>query len=172
MPISQLLNTKIDHVENPKIRLKLRDEVLRFIESDLICYFEENDEVLIARQKAYWTPLLDWFKAEHGVCFVTSKGINFVEQDPQTFKSARQMLDGLSSYEFTVFQSAVGIVGSYVIALALTKKHIDSKTAFDAAVIDEVYQSENWGEDAEAIKNRENVYADLMMLEDFLETAS
>jgi chaperone required for assembly of F1-ATPase len=49
----------------------------------------------------------------------------------------------------------VTISGSLVIALALDEQAIDLGTAWSAAIVDEAWQAEQWGEDAEATARME-----------------
>jgi len=54
----------------------------------------------------------------------------------------------------------VTIGGSLVVALALYEEEIDAGTAFAATHLDELWQAEQWGADAEAIEARENRQGD------------
>lgn len=53
------------------------------------------------------------------------------------------------------------ITGSAVIALALLEAEIESGTAFAAGHLDELWQIEQWGEDALAAAARANRHRDL-----------
>ena len=51
--------------------------------------------------------------------------------------------------------------GSLVIALALLEGRVDPATAFAASQLDETFQIEAWGEDAEAAARRQALAEDI-----------
>jgi len=51
--------------------------------------------------------------------------------------------------------------GSLVIALAVFDGRLDAAAAFAASQLDETFQIEAWGEDAEAAARRRNIAADI-----------
>ena len=58
-------------------------------------------------------------------------------------------------------RAASQVCGSVVIGLALSYLRLEAGPAFAAALLEETYQMELWGEEAEALKRRENLRADL-----------
>jgi chaperone required for assembly of F1-ATPase len=61
--------------------------------------------------------------------------------------------------------------GSIIIGLAVLDEHIDSETAFAAASLDEQYQAERWGIDAEAERRRQDIANDIRSAASFLSLA-
>jgi len=59
--------------------------------------------------------------------------------------------------------------GSLVIALALHEGRLDAEAAFDASQLDETFQIEAWGEDAEATRRRAALAEDIRATARFLE---
>ena len=58
---------------------------------------------------------------------------------------------------------AVPALGSLVLGLALAAGRIDAKAAEEASTLDERYQEEFWGVDAEAASRRARVAADVTL---------
>jgi chaperone required for assembly of F1-ATPase len=56
-----------------------------------------------------------------------------------------------------------------VIALALLEGHLDAEAAFEASQLDETFQIEAWGEDAEAARRRGAVAEDIQAAARFLD---
>ena len=66
-------------------------------------------------------------------------------------------------------QTATGVCGSIVVALALLEGRLSAEEAFEVSQLDETYQIEQWGEDAEATKRRANVRAEIVACRRFVD---
>ena len=63
-------------------------------------------------------------------------------------------------WELTALHDLVSISGSLVLGLALSRGRLDAATAWSLSRIDEDWQIEEWGEDAEATALAERRRAD------------
>jgi chaperone required for assembly of F1-ATPase len=63
----------------------------------------------------------------------------------------------------------VTISGSQVIGLALAEREIDLERGWTAAQVDELFQAEKWGEDAEAAARRARLKGELAAALRFLD---
>ena len=146
MPLLRLANTVIDGVAAN------RDEVigaiLRFGENDLLCYRAEQP--LAARQKAGWDPLLDWAAEKHGAKMRVATGLTHLDQPPEALAALRRALQKLDAFALGGLHVIASITGSAVLALAVAEGFVSAAQAFELSRIDESYQAEKWGEDAEA----------------------
>jgi len=161
MPMMQLAATVIDHF--PANRPAVEATVLRFAETDTVCYRAEPGQPteLIRLQKALWDPLLDWLAARHGVRLQTAEGILAVKQPPEALEKLAEVVSAMDDWRLGAFQSAAASSGSLVIGLALVEGRIDADAAFAAAELDSGFEIDRWGEDAEATRRRAVVAADL-----------
>ena len=150
MPLLRLANTVIDGVAVH--REEVIDAVLRFGENDLLCYRAHQPPELAARQKAGWDPLLDWAAQKHGARMTVAEGLNHVDQPPETLAALRKALEGFDAFTLGGLHVISSITGSTVLALAVAQDFIPGARAFELSRIDEIYQAEKWGEDAEAAK--------------------
>ena len=66
------------------------------------------------------------------------------------------------------FWNKAAAAGSLAIGLALAEGEIDAEAAFAAACLDEHFQAEKWGLDAEAEQRREALRADIAAASRFL----
>jgi chaperone required for assembly of F1-ATPase len=148
MPLLRLANTVSDGVAAN------RDEVigaiLRFGENDLICYRAHQPVELVARQKAGWDPLLDWVTRTHGAKMLVAEGLTHVDQPPEALAALRRALEGFDAFSLGGLHVIASITGSTVLALAVAEGFISASRAFELSRVDEAYQTEKWGEDAEA----------------------
>jgi chaperone required for assembly of F1-ATPase len=63
---------------------------------------------------------------------------------------------------------ATAACGSLIIALALIEGHLDAEGAFAASQLDESFQIEGWGEDAEQAARRRALAADIQAAARFI----
>ncbi len=150
MPLLRLANTVIDGAAAK------RDEVigaiLRFGENDLTCYRAHQPPELAARQKAGWDPVLDWLAQRHGAKLLVSHGLNHVDQPQAALATLRRLLEGLDGFTLAGLHVIASVTGSLALALTVLDDALSGARAFELSRIDETYQAEKWGQDAEAAK--------------------
>jgi chaperone required for assembly of F1-ATPase len=161
MPVTRLVNTAIDGVaSDPQAVL---EDILRFSSSDLVCYRAEGPDALVARQAEAWDPILDWVRSMLGARFFLAEGVVHVEQPRETIGAVgihlRQRDD---IFRLAALHVVTAITSSALIALALEAGAIDREAAWDAAHIDEDWNIEHWGLDADAAARRAARKRDMM----------
>lgn len=150
MPFLRLANTVIDGVV-PN-RAGVIDAILRFGENDLLCYRAGQPAELAARQCQGWDPLLAWARQQHGADMRVAEGLTHQDQTPETLAALRQALEARDPFALGALHVIASITGSVVLALAVADGFLSGDNAFALSRIDEIYQAETWGEDAEATK--------------------
>ncbi|MCW2393607.1 MULTISPECIES: ATP12 family chaperone protein [unclassified Sphingobium] len=147
MPMTGFANATIDRVL-PALG-DFRGQVAAYAESDLLCYRADGPQTLIARQEAQWQPLLDWAGERFGIAFVVTQGIIPVDQPALTLAGLRAAVEALDPWLLAGFATLVQISGTLVGSLALMEGRLSAEDLFAAASLDEAWQAEQWGEDAE-----------------------
>ncbi len=155
MPLMQLLATAIDRVA-PQ-RAAVIDELLRYAETDLVCYRAEAPADLVRLQYQCWQPLLDWLARRWRAVLCPVFGVMPVAQPPAAIAALRAALTGRDDLALTALASVVQASGSLTIGLALADGHIDAEAACTAALLDETYQAERWGPDERAEHRRARI---------------
>lgn len=150
MPLLRLANTVVDGVV-PN-REGVTDAVLRFGENDLICYRAHQPPDLVARQREGWDPILSWIHRKLGASLQVADGITHVDQPPEALTALRVALNGYDPFTLAGLHVVASITGSLALALAVAEGEVSGAHAFVLSRIDEIYQAEKWGEDAEAAK--------------------
>jgi len=148
MPLLRLANTVIDGVADN--REEVIGAILRFGENDLLCYRAHQPPELAARQTAGWDPLLDWVAQQHGANMRVAAGLTHIDQPPEALAALRRALENCDAFSLSGLHVIASITGSVVLALAVVEGFITGTKAFELSRIDEIYQAEKWGEDAEA----------------------
>lgn len=152
MPLTGLSNAAIDHVApDPSAFVAT---LAGYAETDLLCYRADDPPPLVALQAAAWDPILAWARRRYAVDFVVTSGVIHKAQPLDTVARLATAIGERGDFQLAGLQPLVTISGSLIIALALADGHIDARTAFDAAHLDEIWQAEQWGEDDWATKMR------------------
>ncbi|GIL37801.1 ATP12 family chaperone protein [Roseiterribacter gracilis] len=167
MPLTQLASTALDRVA-PQ-REEIITTLLRYAETDLVCYRTEEPPELAQRQRASWQPLLDWLDRRYGVRLNVAEGVIHAPQDPAMLERLADIVRGFDDWRLTALQAATAATGSIVVALALVAGRIGAAQAFSVAELDESFQIERWGEDPIARARREGVASDLDAARRFLD---
>lgn len=123
-------------------------------ESELLCYRAEGPQALADRQAAAWDPLLDWARARYDITFRVTAGIVPVAQPPETLARLAAAVAALDPFTLAGLSVLVSIGGSLVCGLALIEGAADVESVWAATELDELWQAEQWGEDAHAAARR------------------
>jgi len=166
MPLTGLAWTALDRVR--PARAEIVEAVGANAAHDLLCYRAEGPVDLAARQQALWQPLLDWLALTFDAPLAVTAGIVSVEQPPAALAALARAVAARDDFALAALSAATAATGSLVIALALVEGRIDAEAAFAAAQLDESYQLERWGEDAEAARRRAAIRAELAAVERFV----
>jgi chaperone required for assembly of F1-ATPase len=148
MPMLRLANTTQDGVGAH--RAEVAAAILRFGEHDLLCYRAHDTPELLRRQREAWDPLLNWAAEQLGVRLVVTEGINHVSQPPESLAALHRAVLSFDDHGLAALHVMASITGSLVLGLALAKGALNPAQAFQLSRLDETFQAERWGEDAEA----------------------
>ena len=153
MVCTGLANAAIDRVapDPPAFAARLAS----YGESDLLCYRAEAPGALAARQEAEWRPLLDWARHRFDIEFEVTAGIIHRPQPAGTIDRLRRAVEARDAFALAALSPLVTLSGSLIVALALAEGAADPEAAWRASTLDEAWQVENWGEDAEAARAAE-----------------
>ena len=148
MPLTGLANAAIDRIAPDKDAYAAG--IARFGESDLICYRAEGPEALVRWQEESWDALLAWARRRYDVDFATCQGVMHVAQPAETVRKLTHAVTALDAFHLAGLSPLVTIGGSLVAGLAVLEEMMPAETAWDAVSLDDRWQLEQWGDDAEA----------------------
>ena len=147
MPLTKLANTAIDRVAiDPSSFI---EEIVRFAGSDLVSYRTGAPQALHARQAEAWDPVLTWIERKLDAKFEAISGIVFRSQPREALHAVRAYLEKKSSWELTSIHNMTTLTGSALIALMTAAGALSGGAVWVAAHVDEDWQIEHWGADAE-----------------------
>ena len=130
-------------------------ELVPYAETDTLCYRAEPDEPLAARQRLRWEPLLAAAEARLGVRFERVAGVIHRAQPDATIAALRAEMERLDAFALAALRNTAALAASLVVGLAALAPDADIDALWDAASLEEDWQAELWGKDAEALALRE-----------------
>jgi chaperone required for assembly of F1-ATPase len=167
MPLTGLANAAIDHVAaDPG---QFARSLAQYGGSDLACYRAEGPRALVERQERSWDPLLGWARRRFDVDFSTTCGIIHVPQPDATTQRLAHVVAVLEPFRLAGLSPLVTIGGSLVAALAVLEGAISPEQAWNSVTIDDRWQLEQWGADAEAEASLKARRRDFLAAARFLE---
>jgi chaperone required for assembly of F1-ATPase len=151
MPLTRLANSVIDAVADRVDAVA--DDVAKYFETDLLCYRAGHPDVLVAREAAHWDPVLFWAADRLGARFILAEGIMHVRQPDQAIAAARAALPK-EPWAIAALHVLTTLTGSALLPLALMHGRLDEDEVWAAAHVDEDWNIEKWGVDAEVAARR------------------
>lgn len=148
MPVTKAVNSAVEQVA-PQ-REAVIEEIAGYGGSDLLCYRAEAPQALAAREAAVWDPVLDWAGDRFGARLKTGAGITPIAQPPQALDALRAAVSRRCDLGLTALSDLVGLSGSLLLGLAVAEDRLSPSEGWSASRIDEDWQIEQWGRDAEA----------------------
>ena len=152
MTLTKLANTALDRVAAN--RAAIEAEVLNYSNSDLVCYRADRPPDLVHRHTRQWDPVVDWARTALDAPFAVTTGVMHQPQPEAALTAFAAALQALTDFELAAFHTLMTLTGSALIALMLARRAIGPEEAWITAHVDEDYQIEHWGEDAEAVARR------------------
>ncbi|MCQ4158495.1 chaperone, ATP12 [Roseomonas sp. GC11] len=169
VPLTRVVATALERIApDPQASV---EALLKYGETDMLCYRSADEPRLAGRQAQGWQPLLDWAALELDAPLRCTTGIMPVAQPTDSLAALRRALSALGPLELAAMGVAIPALGSLVLGLALARGRLDAATACHLAFLDEAFQQEFWGEDPEALARRDGVVKDIALAARLLDLA-
>lgn len=147
------------------------DKVLRYAETDTLCYRADPDEPLHKRQWEEWEPIVTGFETREGVRLERVSGIVHKPQPPATLAALEARLAALDPFTLAALEVATSLSASLCVGLSALDPDADPHALWAAAELEEAWQVELWGSDAAAEERRERRMASFMRAVEFARAA-
>ena len=167
MHATRLANTAVESV--PTAREATAQSVADFAGSDLLCYWATAPRGLAERHERQWGPILDWADAEMATRFVRTAGIVHRPQSPETLSAIRALALELDDFGLAGLAFGTPLFGSAVLALTVARGRLSGEAAYELSRLDEAWQEEQWGVDAEAAERTDRLRAEAIVLQRWFE---
>jgi len=164
MPLTRLANVAVERT--PPSRAALALQLAQFGETDLLHHRAEEPPELAARQAQAWDPVLDWAEEALGLRLQVVTGVIAPLRDASRLA---ELAEGEDDFRLTGLAHGAALFGSAFLAFALRHGRLTAAEAFALSRIDEAFQTEQWGKDAEAEERAARLQAEALALGRFLQ---
>lgn len=152
MPLTGFANAAIDQVA-PQ-RQRFIDDIAAYGETDTLCYRADPGDPLADRQDREWEPILRWAENRYDISMIRVAGIIHQPQSSHSLSRLKAPVIAIDDFFLAGFSTLASLGGSLIAALALAEKAFDSERIWQAICLEELWQEELWGADAEAVAAR------------------
>lgn len=166
LPLTRLASTAIDLVA-PR-HSEVVAGIAKYAGTDLVCYRADRPPELAERQQRAWQPLLDWLEVRYDAPLGVTAG---VVPRPQPEASLAALVAAVAAHDamtLAALHLVTAACGSLVLALALLEGQIDAEAAFALSQLEESFEIEQWGEDAEQTRGRAALRDDILLAARFI----
>ncbi len=157
-----LLSTAIDRVSEEKN--SYINDIINFIDTDLICYRADNPIDLVSHQNKQWDPIISLIEKYINTKVGVFKGVMPSQQNLKVHHEIKNLVVELSNVQISVLHRITNLIGSIFLALCILKKDLTNKQAFELSFLDELWQAENWGYEEDASEKRKKIRTELNRL--------
>ncbi|KAL6307941.1 ATP12-domain-containing protein [Sparassis latifolia] len=146
LPLTSLASRAIDAFKDEDMRKEARAQLLKYLETDTICFHQDRPPALVSLQRKHWDPLLAWARSTFGVDIHTTDSFVVLSQPPETLKKFDEVMSEFDFWEMASMERATYASKSFLIALALVMRNFTVEEAAKAAHVEVNSQIELWGE--------------------------
>jgi len=137
-------------------------DILRYVETDTLCYRADPDEPLHRRQLELWEPPLEQIEEWFELRFERTSGVVHRPQRADTISKLRQYLEGQSPFTLAALKTISSLAASATIALLALDYRTEPHQLWDIANCEEDWQAEQWGWDPTAKMRRATRFGDFL----------
>ncbi|MBN9670932.1 ATP12 family chaperone protein [Roseibium aggregatum] len=152
MPLTRIANSAQDAVRD-RFR-EVVEDIVRYAGNDALCYRADDPESLVQTQASLWDPVVEWAGRLLDGRFVLIEGIIHKPQPETVLRAFGERLADETPLRLAALHTITGLTGSALLALAVRESYLDADAAWKAAHVEEDFNIERWGEDAEAAQLR------------------
>jgi len=162
-----LISTAIDKICNDKVLYI--ENVLGFINTDLICYRADGPSELVDLQNSSWNPIISFIKKYIDVELKFFIGVMPSKQSLEIFNRLKTLINSFSDIEISALHRMTNLTGSIFISICILKGDVLKNEVFELSFLDELYQAKNWGIEEESLDKRDKIAKELNRIISFVE---
>lgn len=166
MPITSYATTLVDRVTQS--RDEMATDLLAFAVTDTLCHRVDKPADLVRRQQEAWQPWLDWAAAEFDAPLAHTADIFAPPQPAASLRKLSEVISAMDNARFLAAFTIAASTGSLILALAMVNGQLDADQVTDAALLEEQYRLDSWGDDEEANERMRAIRGELRNTQRFV----
>lgn len=152
MPMTGFANAAIDRIAPDAERFV--SDIAAYGEADTLCYRADPGDPLAARQEQEWEPILRWAENRYDIILIRVAGIVHQSQSMHSLSRLTTAVRACDPFVLAGLSTITSIGGSLISALAMLEKAYTPDVIWRAVCLEELWQEDLWGADAEAEATR------------------
>ncbi|KAG8954763.1 ATP synthase complex assembly protein atp12 [Tulasnella sp. 424] len=146
LPMTSIVSRAIDGLRDPTTHAEVREALLKYLDTDTICFHEEHPPALVRLQAQHWEPLIERIEKEYGVKVNIIKTLFGAGQPPATRRILAAVIEDFDEWELAALERSVYATKSFLTGFALVKGHLSVDDLANVAQVEVLSQIETWGE--------------------------
>ncbi|GAA5905080.1 ATP synthase complex assembly protein ATP12 [Sporobolomyces salmoneus] len=146
LPMTSIVSRALDGLNEKQTRQDVVATLLKYLDTDTVCFHEDFPDRLVKLQEEHWGPLLDWVRKTFDVEVRVYEGILNTKQPDATILKLGSVVADYDMFKLAAFERAVLASKSYLIALGLVEGYFTVDEAAQAAHVEVQSQIDRWGE--------------------------
>ncbi|GAA5868918.1 hypothetical protein JCM3774_006790 [Rhodotorula dairenensis] len=146
LPMTSIAARALDGLTDANMRKDVVAYLLRYLDTDTVCFHETFPDRLVKLQDAHWVPLIEWVQKTYGVEIELYDSILNTRQPDATVLKLGSIVSDFDHFKLAAFERAVLASKSYLIALGLVEGFFSVDEAAKAAHVEVQSQIDRWGE--------------------------
>ncbi|KLO18802.1 ATP12-domain-containing protein [Schizopora paradoxa] len=146
LPVTSIASRAIDGLQEQTVREEVHASLLKYFDTDTICYHQDGPSALVELQTKHWEPLIAWMREDVGVEVTIHTSLFGSEQPSSSKEKLSAIMQSLNPWKLAALERATYTTKSFIIALALVQGRIDAEHAAQAAHVEVNSQIQKWGE--------------------------
>ncbi|GAA5826063.1 hypothetical protein JCM5353_004199 [Sporobolomyces roseus] len=146
LPMTSIASRALDGLGSKQVRSDVVAGLLKYLDTDTVCFHEDFPERLVQLQEKHWSPLLEWVRSNYSVELNVYEGILNTKQPDATILKLGSVVADYDAFKLAAFERSVLASKSYLIALGLVEGFFTVDQAAQAAHVEVQSQIDRWGE--------------------------
>jgi len=146
LPMTSIASRALDSLGDETTSKEVQEALLTYLDTDTVCFYQDYPPQLERLQAEHWDPLLDWVKRTFEVEITKNGSVLSHKQPEATRETFAKVIAKFDRWELAALERATYATKSFLISLALVKKHLTVEQAALAATVEVSSQIERWGE--------------------------
>ncbi|KAG9051111.1 hypothetical protein FS837_011957 [Tulasnella sp. UAMH 9824] len=146
LPMTSIVSRAIDGLRDPETHAQVREALLKYLDTDTICFHEEHPPALVRLQAKHWEPLIQRIEKDYGVKINIIKSLFGAGQPPATKRILAAVIEDFDEWELAALERSVYSTKSFLAGFALVKGHLSVDDLANVAQVEVLSQIETWGE--------------------------
>lgn len=130
------------------------EKLLGYAQTDTLCYRADPEDALFKQQMEVWEPILERVEQREGIKLLRVSGIIHREQPDETLAKLHSKLEALDPFTLAGLELLASLAASLTIGLEVLQPGSDPEMLWRAASLEEEWQADLWGRDAQAEERR------------------